>query len=50
MPTIEYASEHGPLVDLSFLSSWIVAIVPEPSQVLCRLACALYSGDRTRAR
>ena len=38
MITIEYASELDPLVDLSLPSNWIVAVVPEPSQVLTESA------------
>lgn len=34
MPTIEYASELDPLLDLSLPSDWIVAVVPEPGQLL----------------
>jgi hypothetical protein len=34
MTTIEYASELAPLIDRSLPSDWIVAVIPEPSQVL----------------
>lgn len=51
MLTIEYASELAPLLDLSLPSNWIVAVIPEPSQVLTesdlpedRLFAELLSG------
>lgn len=34
MPTIEYASELDPLLDLTLPSDWIVAVIPEPGQLL----------------
>lgn len=34
MTTIEYASELEPLLDLSLPQDWLVAIVPEPGQLL----------------
>ncbi|SFL46573.1 hypothetical protein SAMN04487950_3894 [Halogranum rubrum] len=33
MPTIEYASELDPLLNLSLPSDWIVAVVPELGQL-----------------
>lgn len=34
MVTVEYASELDPLLDLSLPSDWLVAVVPEPGQLL----------------
>lgn len=34
MVTVEYASELDPLLELSDPSDWLVAVVPEPSQLL----------------
>lgn len=38
MATIEYAAELAPLVDLSLPPNWIVAVIPEPSQLLTESA------------
>lgn len=54
MTTIEYASELAPMLDLSLPSDWIVAVIPEPSQILAesdlpedRLFAELLSGGNS---